>query len=682
MDNTSTCRHPLNIARVQFTVAGFVIVVSQMTFNHVCDGFNPAMWMHVERTLFKPVFRQQEERIVQLPMTWFQYQTNFVNRTLLLWSHRPSAVNRPFDNLIVWYQIYINSFQTWFGRLALQQVALHRLQPLPMIAQWTSASVWRDIQAVQGAYTTLSQIDCSVGSHVQMKKELTMRLEMDKRYESISPFEFKNRSIQLAEERQQKKSARAMLDAGRGNPNWIAAEPRQAFFTLGQFAVEESQRTWSEGALAGKPAQDGIAKRFADFVVANRNAPGIEMLERIVQYGIDKLQFHPDEWLFELVDGIIGDNYPMPDRMLIHMEKMVHAFILKILCQGATDKRYELFAVEGATAAMCYIFDSLQANRLLKQHDKVAIMVPIFPPYVEIPHLKRYDFDVVEIRATGRNPDGSHTWQYPPSEIEKLKDPDIKALFLVNPSNPPSVAIDAETRQQLMDIVKNHNPHLMIISDDVYSTFVDGFRSLMADLPYNTIGVYSLSKYFGVTGRRLGVIALHPDNVFNHLIGSLPREETAALAKRYASLSREPERLSFMDRLVADSRQVALNHTAGLSTPQQVQMALFAGFALTDTDDRYEKLTKTICRRRMRMLYEGLDSTCRNFGTVRITTPSSISQSGLQSSTANRSPNIYRPTTNRLISSFGLAENASIVLLNGGGFYGGPAYPRFARQSG
>ena len=58
----------------------------------------------------------------------------------------------------------------------------------------------------------------------------------------------------------------------------------------------------------------------------------------------------------------------------------------------------------------------------------------------------------------------------------------------------------------------------MIISDDVYSTFVDDFRSLMADLPYNTIGVYSFSKYFGVTGWRLGTIALYEDNVFDKLL--------------------------------------------------------------------------------------------------------------------------------------------------------------------
>ena len=43
-----------------------------------------------------------------------------------------------------------------------------------------------------------------------------------------------------------------------------------------------------------------------------------------------------------------------------------------------------------------------------------------------------------------------------------------------------------------------------------------------------------------------------------------------------------PENVPFIDRIVADSRQVSLNHTAGLSTPQQVQMAFFSAFTLID----------------------------------------------------------------------------------------------------
>jgi aspartate 4-decarboxylase len=38
----------------------------------------------------------------------------------------------------------------------------------------------------------------------------------------------------------------------------------------------------------------------------------------------------------------------------------------------------------------------------------------------------------------------------------------------------------------------------------------------------------------------------------------------------------EPRKIKMIDRIVADSRDVALNYTAGLSLPQQVMMTLFS----------------------------------------------------------------------------------------------------------
>ena len=88
--------------------------------------------------------------------------------------------------------------------------------------------------------------------------------------------------------------------------------------------------------------------------------------------------------------------------------------------------------------------------------------------------------------------------------------------------------------------------------------FVPGFRSLLADLPFNTICVYSFSKYFGATGWRIAVNAIHENNVFDKLIATLPRKRKSELAKRYGSLTTDVEKMKFIDRMVADSRQVAL----------------------------------------------------------------------------------------------------------------------------
>ncbi len=499
----------------------------------------------------------------------------------------------------------------------------------------------------------------------------TLHRENKETYEQLSPFELKDKLISLAKKHGDT-SIWSMLNAGRGNPNWIAATPREAFFTLGQFAIEETRNVWKDKDLAGMPNTKGIAARLDTFL-GKHPQPGDDFLKMCIDYGTN-LGFNSDAWVHELVDGIIGDNYPVPDRMLVHLEQIVHAYLIQEMCNNESPSgKYDLFAVEGGTAAMCYIFDSLIANKLLAIGDKIALMVPTFTPYLEIPHLARYNFEIIRINALEMDERGVHTWQYTNTEIDKLANPRIKALYVVNPSNPPSVAIRTESKNHIMEIVKKHNPNLMIITDDVYGTFVDNFRSLMAELPFNTLGVYSFSKYFGATGWRLGVIAVHQDNVFDQLLKDLPRDKADALTERYGTISMHPEQLRFIDRMVADSRQVALNHTAGLSTPQQVQMGLFALFALLDRDNRYKKLTQHICHHRQELLYEGFGLELRpdSFDAAYYSQIDLLVWAKMKygDEFCDYLQANYEPTD----FLFRLAEESSIVLLNGSGF-GGPKW--------
>ena len=422
----------------------------------------------------------------------------------------------------------------------------------------------------------------------------------------LSPFELKDFLITAAKETAAGNPS-LFLNAGRGNPNWTATTPREAFFSLGQFAIEEAKRPLNLLYLAGMPQKDGIAARFNTWVGRNTNGPGVKLLREAVDYGVKKLGFNADAFVYELADSIVGDQYPTPDRMLAHAEQAVHAYLVKELCGGkAPGGKLNLFAVEGGTAAMCYIFNTLKANRLLKKGDKIAIGVPIFTPYIEMARLEDFDLEVVPIKANDLPNVDPEAGQYPAEEIAKLEDKRIKAFFVVNPSNPPSFAIQSNTLRQITRLVKTKRPDLIVLTDDVYGTFVSGFRSLMADLPHNTICVYSFSKYFGCTGWRLGVIATHEKNILDRQIAALPASAKAALRRRYGSITLEPDKLKFIDRLVADSRCVALNHTAGLSLPQQVMMTLFSLFALIDDQNTYKATCQEIVHRRLHALYRGL----------------------------------------------------------------------------
>jgi aspartate 4-decarboxylase len=483
-------------------------------------------------------------------------------------------------------------------------------------------------------------------------------------FETLSPFEIKDELIKLA-----KKTSRttqsAFLNAGRGNPNWIATTPREGYFLLGQFAITESKRVIEHPAgIGGMPRAQGIAGRLQAWLVKHSDMPGASFLSEMVTFTVKKFGFEPDAFVHELVDSIIGDNYPVPDRMLVHNERIAHEYLMWAMCGNPRPAgKFDLYAVEGGTAAMCYIFKSLKANRLLRPGDTIALGTPIFTPYIEMTHLEDYALNVVNVHAPQEN-----RFQFTDTELKKLEDPKIKAFFVVNPGNPTGVAMSKETIGKIANLVKTKRPDLMLLTDDVYGTFVPDFRSLLGELPYNTIGVYSYSKYFGATGWRLGVIAVHEENLFDWMITKLPDADLKALDKRYGPLTLEPRKIKFIDRIVADSRDVALNHTAGLSLPQQVMMSLFSLAEMMDGAKLYQKACMDLVQRRARATIEGL-------GIQLSPNPLYDAYYGLidfeffaRKRIGEEAVEYLKKNVHPLDLAFRLAEDHGIVLLNGGGF--------------
>jgi aspartate 4-decarboxylase len=426
----------------------------------------------------------------------------------------------------------------------------------------------------------------------------TMDLSNPDKLALLSPFELKDALIQTA----QTQRDRLMLNAGRGNPNFLATLPRHGFLQLGSFAMSESERSYIYMEdVGGFPKREGIEARFEIFATANAGRPGVRFLEAAVSYVRDQLGLSAGDFLYEMCEAILGCNYPVPVRMLRLTEEIVGHYIHReMIGTHPFVGQFDTYAVEGGTAAMTYLFNSLRENHILEAGDSIALGMPIFTPYIEIPLLNDYELVEVMIDAPPEN-----NWQFTASELNKLLDPKIKAFFLVNPSNPASVKINDESMARIAEIVRQR-PDLIILTDDVYGTFADNFVSLFAMCPHNTILVYSFSKYFGATGWRMGVIATHESNVLDERIASLPEDVLASLDARYHSITTEPRKLKFIDRVVADSRTVALNHTAGLSTPVQAQMTLFALFSLMNESDSYQKSMKQIFLRRKQALYKAL----------------------------------------------------------------------------
>lgn len=486
------------------------------------------------------------------------------------------------------------------------------------------------------------------------------------KFADLSPFEIKDELIRLA---QVNKAGRTYLNAGRGNPNWIATRAREAFFLLGQFALTEARRAYEddEAGLAGMPPLDGCYKRLKAWVQRRKgdpDAPGAEVLEAVVDFAISKFSFDPDKFVNELTDSIIGDHYPVPDRALVHNEVITHEYLMWAMCAGhRPSAKFDLFPVEGGTAAMCYVFKALKNARLLNAGDTIALATPIFTPYLEMPHLEDYGLKQIYIASEAED-----RFQLTDDDLKALEDKTVKALFIVNPGNPSAVAIDPEALTRLVTFVKTRRPDLMILTDDVYGTFVPNFESVMGHLPENTIGVYSYSKYFGCTGWRLGVIAVAQDNIFDKKVRALPEATQKILDARYKALTPTPRDIKFIDRIVADSRDVALNHTAGLSLPQQVMMSLFGLVEMMDDGKIYQKACMEICDRRFRRLIDGMGIEItvrpyfdRYYGIIDY-------EYWSRKYVGDEVTNWVKENVHPLDIAFKLAEDHGIVLLNGSGF--------------
>ena len=431
------------------------------------------------------------------------------------------------------------------------------------------------------------------GKVISLQQEAEEQLQKE-----LGAFEITANQRELAKKNE---AGYPVLDAGRGNPNWINTQARYAYTRFSDFATRECELDMNEGSMAGHARQEGIGDRF-DAAMDPENETDAFLITA-VNYCVNTLGLDKDTLLKELADAVIGDYYPSPSRCLVCTETILNAYLQSTLYHGADlAAETQVFPTEGGSAAMVYIFEALSHNRLLNPGDRIAIATPIFTPYMQIPSVKNYGLVSVDVTSSE-----AENWDIAETELAKLEDPSVKAFFLVNPSNPASHALSDKTLERLKQVVEK-NPDLIILTDDVYGTFVEDFRTVYSVLPYNTILVYSFSKLYGVTGWRVGLIAMNKSNVCDRLLSELPEEDKDFLREEYAIVTSEPEEMKFLDRVVADSRSIGLYHTSGLSTPSQVFMVMMSLTHLVNAEeDPYIRLANETVHARYTALMKALD---------------------------------------------------------------------------
>ena len=406
------------------------------------------------------------------------------------------------------------------------------------------------------------------------------------------------------------------LNAGRGNPNFFNSFGRQVFANLQQTAISLSEARTNhiyEYPLKDEMNYSRALEKSARSWPRDRGnffASYLTYLKKLCR------QEKKDEngIMYDIVKSSLGCYYPVPPQIQPHLELVAQNFLYDLVMAAAVGNEkgakmkpsdFTCFATEGAAAGILYVFNTLKENYLLLPKDKIAIITPIFSPYLEMPRLLDYDLEIVELKC-----DPNDDYALPDDEIDKLKDKKVKALFMVNPANPAAFSLSKKNIDRIGEIVENERRDLIVLSDNVYAPFADQYNSFMISCPLNTIEVYSLSKYFGTTGWRLGLTMVAKNNRINDLLKNLPAKYKKKLHKRYQIATIAPEKLSFMDRLVFDSRQVAEAHVGGLSTPQQVLMGILLYYDIHDRSvgEPYRNKIKSILKERLKSFYGELNT--------------------------------------------------------------------------
>ncbi|TWT65363.1 bifunctional aspartate transaminase/aspartate 4-decarboxylase [Allorhodopirellula solitaria] len=422
-----------------------------------------------------------------------------------------------------------------------------------------------------------------------------------------SPFEVKNVLIEKAKTAAQRNDT-SVINVGRGNPDFLNTTVRHAFAQMVHFAADQADQLDPADDFGYRVEQEGLADRLKTWLDDHADQPGTPLLSAAIDHLHELHGGDRDELVYQVTDAANGDFYPDPGRILPFAETAVRAYLEKVLFRGKPPEgQFHLFATEGATASMIYVFGALKTLHILQPGDKVAIFTPIFSPYLELPRLAEFGLEEVHIPA-----DPDNNWHVDPDLVRKtLQDPKIKALYLINPANPGAVALTPDTISAVADTVRQHNPDLMVINDTVYANFAEEFHTLSELIPENTIGCYSFSKYFGVTGWRLGVISTYETCVVDRLLAELPEDKKKQLRERYSIVSPTPDDVPFRERLEIESRDVALAHTGGLSCPQQVIMSLFSLFEVLDTENTYNQTVTGTIAERWNAFYDGLGTPAR-----------------------------------------------------------------------
>lgn len=253
---------------------------------------------------------------------------------------------------------------------------------------------------------------------------------------------------------------------------------------------------------------------------------------------------------------------------------------------GVTVNAERIFITPGASGGL-----NLLANLLINPGDGVLLPDPAYPCNRNFINLVGGIPQLVPVTAAQR-------FQPDPELLDRHVTRQTTGLWLASPGNPTGTVIERAALTRLVQWAEGHDYHLLM--DEIYQGlhYVEDLPTVLAMSDQGFV-VNSFSKYFGMTGWRIGWIVV-PEGVGekvdvlcqNLFIAASTISQYAALAAFAPGTLEilEQRRQEFRRR--RDYLQQALQ-TIGFSIPAQSEGAfyLYAGI------DRFSRDSEAFCRR-------------------------------------------------------------------------------------
>lgn len=169
----------------------------------------------------------------------------------------------------------------------------------------------------------------------------------------------------------------------------------------------------------------------------------------------------------------------------------------------------------------------------------------------------------------------------PVAEIVRLI-PQVDLIFLCNPNNPTGSLVDRETIELILDRALSHGVRVLV--DEAFMDFVPERLShtMMPKIGRagNLVVLYSLTKFFGIPGLRLGAIAAPGDLIDRMNAAKDPWNVNVLAQVAGVEGLQDQEHILHTNRLVSREKNYLLNGLQGI--PGIKPIAGAANFILVD----------------------------------------------------------------------------------------------------